>query len=151
MMLFNVVFNFDISTSMAHNMNTSKSCLLLILLLYIIDNTLSIIANNNAQNSIVTPSTTIIVETSMVNAIIPSITLHAGINRCRTVVSTITVTVVVTITTITMIAINTIIIIITSTRAVMLAITNNFLGNTSMSTNPIATTISTSITTNMCQ
>ena len=52
----------------------------------------------------------------MIDATIPSIILNTGINRCRTAVTTITVTIAVfvSITTITMIAINTIMIIITS-------------------------------------
>ena len=72
-----------------------------------IDSTLSLIANINAHNSIITPSTTTITEISMVHAIIPSIIIiiNTGINRCRTAVTTITITVVVIITTITMIAI----------------------------------------------
>ena len=85
-----------------------------------IKNTLSIIANTNAHNSILTPSTTIIIDFSMANAIIPSTIINTGINRCRTVVSTITGTVVVVITTITTIAINTILIIVTSTRLLLL-------------------------------
>ena len=79
-----------------------------------IKNTLSNIANSTASNSIVTPSTTIIIEMSMINAIIPSIIINAGINLLADV-PTITIPVVVTITTITMIAINTIMINITST------------------------------------
>ena len=81
----------------------------------------------------------------MGNATIPSLFIHTGNNRCRTVVTTITITVVVTITTTTMFAIKTIIIIIASTRAVTSAITNHFLRSVSMSTYPIATTISTSM------
>ena len=79
-------------------------------------NALSNIANDSAHNS---SSTTIILETSMVNAIIPSVIVNTGINHCRIVVTT-TITVVVMITTFTMIAINTIIIIITSTRLLLL-------------------------------
>ena len=86
-------------------------------------NTLSIIANINVHNRIITPSTTRIIEISMLNAIIPSIIINTRINRCRTVVTT----------TIChyyrMIAINTTIIIITSTRAAITTITNNFLPN----------------------
>ena len=87
-----------------------------------IKNTLSNIANSNVSNGIVTPSTstTIIVEISMINATIPPIIIHTGINRCRAAVTTITITVVVTITAITMIASNTIMIIITSTRLLVL-------------------------------
>ena len=70
-----------------------------------INNTLSNIANSNASNSINTPSSTIIVEISMINATIPSIIINTGINRCGTAVPTITITVVVTITIITMIRI----------------------------------------------
>ena len=83
-------------------------------------NTLNNIGNSNASNSIVTPSTTIIIEINMISAIIPSIIITTGINRCRTAVTTITITVVVTIATITMIAIGTIMIIITSTRRLLL-------------------------------
>ena len=74
------------------------------------------IANINAHNGIITPSTTMIIEISMVIASIPSIIVNAGINDCRTVVTTITITVVVIITTSTMIAMNTIVIMITSAR-----------------------------------
>ena len=56
-----------------------------------------------------TPSTTIVIEKSLINATIPSININTGIYRCRTAVTTSTITVVVTIATITMIAINTII------------------------------------------
>ena len=87
-----------------------------------INSTLSNIANSNASNSIIPPSTTAIIEISMINATIPSIIIHTGINRCRTVVTTIATAVVVTITTITMIAINTIMIIITSTRLLLLLV-----------------------------
>ena len=73
-----------------------------------INSTLSIIANINAHSSIMTPSTTRIIEISMVNAILPSFIINTGIHRCRTVVTTITITVVVITTTITMIAINTV-------------------------------------------
>ena len=52
----------------------------------------------------------------MINETIPSIITNTGINRCRTAVTTITITVVVASTTITMVAINTIMVIITSTR-----------------------------------
>ena len=41
-----------------------------------INNTLSNIANSNVSNSIITPSITIIIEISMVNAIIPSIIIN---------------------------------------------------------------------------
>ena len=76
-----------------------------------INSTLSIIANTNAHNSITTPS---IIEISMVNAIFPFIVVNPGVNRCRTAVTTITITDVV------MIAINATIIIITSTRLLIL-------------------------------
>ena len=118
-MLFNTVIKSDTSTCMIHNISTSASCLLLSLLLFMISSTFSIIANINAH-SFITPSTTIIIEISMVNAIIPSVVMNTGIRRCRTVVTTITITVVVIITTITMIAIDTLIIIITSTRLLLL-------------------------------
>ena len=87
-----------------------------------IKNTLNNIANSNASDSTITPSTTINIEISMINATIPSIIINTGINRCRTAVTTATITVVVTITTITMIAINTIMIIITSTRLLLLQV-----------------------------
>ena len=99
-MLFNTVINVDTSTSMIHNISTRALCLLLLLLSFMITNTLSNIANSNASNSILTPSTTIIIEISMINATIPSIIINTGINRCRPAVTTITITVVVTITTI---------------------------------------------------
>ena len=79
----------------------------------------------------------------MIKAAIPSIIINTGIKRCRTAVTTITVTVVVTITTITMIAINTILIIITSTRRIICL-------NLRMSTNPILTAIVISIVANVC-
>ena len=66
-----------------------------------INNTLSIFANINAHNCIITPSTTINIEISMVNTITLSIIGNTGINRCRTAVTTITISVVVIITTIT--------------------------------------------------
>ena len=84
-----------------------------------INNTLSNIASSNASNRVFTPSITIIYEISMVNATIPYIIIN-GINRCRTAITTITITVVVPITTITTIAINTIMSIITSTRLLLL-------------------------------
>ena len=92
-----------------------------------INSTLRIIANINAHNSILTPSTTINIEISMVNAPIPSIIMNTGIHRCRTVVTTITITAVVIIATITMIATNTIIIIITNTRLLLLLLLTVFL------------------------
>ena len=125
-MLFNTVINIDTSTSMIHNVSTRALCLLLLLLSFMMNNTLSSsanrnasntlgsIANSNASNSIITPSTTTIIEISMINATIATIMINTGIHRCRTAVTT--VTVVVTIITITMIVINTIVIIITSTR-----------------------------------
>ena len=91
-----------------------------------INATLSNIASSHASNQIMTPSTTIIIEISMINTIMPSIIIHTGINRCRTAVTTITITVVVTITTITMIAINTTMIIITSTRLLILLVLTVF-------------------------
>ena len=77
-----------------------------------ISNTLSTI-----HNCTITPSTTIIIKISMVNAIIPSLILNMSINCCKTVVTTVTITAVVTIT---MVAINIITIIITSARAIFL-------------------------------
>ena len=59
-----------------------------------INNTLSNIANSNSSNSIHTPSTTTTIEISMITATIPSIKLNTGINRCRTAVTTMTITVV---------------------------------------------------------
>ena len=61
-----------------------------------IKNTLRNIANSSATNSIITLSTTItiIIEISMIAAAIPSIIVDTGINRCRTAVTTITITVV---------------------------------------------------------
>ena len=53
-----------------------------------------------ASNSSITPSTTIIIEISMINATTPCIIIYTGINRCRIATAT-TVTFVVTITTIT--------------------------------------------------
>ena len=87
-----------------------------------INNTLRNIANSNASNRIMTPSTSIIIEISMINATIPSIIINTGINRCRNADTTITATVVVTITTIAMITIHTIMIIITSTRLLLLLV-----------------------------
>ena len=121
-MLFNIVMNIDTSTSMIHNIRPRTLCLLLLLLSFMIDNTLSNIANSNANNSIMTPSTTIIIDISMISATIPSIVVNTGINRCRTAVTTITITVVVTTTTITMIAMNTNMIIITSTGLLLLLV-----------------------------
>ena len=115
-MLFNSVISIDTSTSMSHNISTRTLCLLLLLLLFMTNNTLSNIANSRASISIITPSASIILEISMINATMPSIIINVGINRCGTAVTTFTITVVVTITTIAMIAINTIMIIITSTR-----------------------------------
>ena len=119
-MLFNTVINIDTSTSLVHDVSTSALCLLPLLRIFMINTTLSDIANINASNSIFTPSTTIILETSMIKGTIPSIIINSGSNRWRTVVTTSTITVVVTITTITMIAINTIMIIIASTRLLLL-------------------------------
>ena len=61
-----------------------------------INNILNIIANINARNSIITPSTTRIIKISMANAILPSITIDTGIIRCGTVATTITISVAVT-------------------------------------------------------
>ena len=91
-----------------------------------IHNTLNSIANSNASNSIITPSTSLIIEISMIKATIPSIIINSGINRCRTAVTTITITVVVTITSISTIAINTVMIIITSTRRLLLLLLTSF-------------------------
>ena len=125
-MLFNTIITIDTSTSMIHRISTSTLCLLLLLRLFMINNTLNNIANSDASNGIITPSTTIILETSMINAAIPSIIITTDINRGRTVVTTITITVVVTISTDTMIAINTIMIIITSTRLLLLLLLTVF-------------------------
>ena len=116
----------DTGTSMIHKMSTSTLCLLLFLRLFMINNTLRNIANSNASNSIITPSTTTILETSMINAAIPSVITNTGIHRCGTVVTTITITVVVTITTITMIPSSTIMIIITSARLFLLLLLTVF-------------------------
>ena len=85
-----------------------------------INKTLSSIAISNASNRVITPSTTIIIEISMIDVTTPSMIINAGINSCRTAVATINV--VVTITTTTMIAINTIVIIITGTRLLLLLV-----------------------------
>ena len=98
-MLFNIVIKIDTSTCMIHNISTSVPCLLLLLLLFMINSTLSIVANTNAQNSIVTSSTTIFIEIRMVNAIIHSVIVNTGFYRCRTVVTAITISFVVSITT----------------------------------------------------
>ena len=136
-MLFNSVLNIDTSTNMVHNISTGTLCLLLVLLSFMINNTLSNIASSNASNRIITPSTTIIIETNMINATIPCIIINTGIDRCRTAVTTIAITVVVTITTIIMIAIHRIMIIISSTRLLLLL--ELVVNNLSMSTNPIMT------------
>ena len=107
---------------MVQNISTRTLCLLLVLLSFMSNNTLSKIASSNARNRIIAPSTTTIIEISMTNATNPSIISNTGINRCRTAVTTITITVVVTITTITRIAINTIMIVITSTRLLFLRV-----------------------------
>ena len=119
-MFFNTVIDIDTSTGMTHNISTRTLYLLLLLLSFMINNTLSNIANSNASNSIITLSTAIILEISMINATIHSIIINAGSHRCRTAVTTITITVVVTSSTITMIAITTIMTIITSTRLLLL-------------------------------
>ena len=121
-MLLNTAIDTDTSTSMIHNISTRTLCLLLLLLSFMINSTLSNIASSNASKKIITPSTTITIEISMINATIPCIIINTGINRCRTAVTTITITVVVTTTTITMIAINTIMVRITSTRLLLLLV-----------------------------
>ena len=80
-MLSNTVLKTNTSTCLIPNISTSTSCLLPLLLLFRMNSTLSIIANTNAQNSIITPSTTIIIEISMVNVIIPSTVVNTGIHR----------------------------------------------------------------------
>ena len=125
---------------MIHNISTRTLCLFLLLFSFMINNTLSNIANSNASNSIVTPSTSILIEISMINAIIPSIIVNTGVHRCRTDLTNVSIPVVVTISTTTIIAINTIMIIISSTRLLLLLLLTSFI-NLSMSTNPITTTI----------
>ena len=61
-----------------------------------ISNILSIVANISAHKGIIAPSTTTVIEISMVNATIPSIIFHTGIYRRRTAVTTITITAAVT-------------------------------------------------------
>ena len=148
-MLLNTVINIDTSTSMIPNISTRTLCLLLVLLSFMINITLSNIASSNASNWTITPSTTITIEISMMNATIPSIIINTGINRCRTAATTITITVVATITTITMIAIKNIMIIIPSTRLLLLLVLAFFI-NFSMSTNPIMTTVVISKIANVC-
>ena len=63
---------------MIHNISADTLCLLLLLRLFMIHSTLSNIANGNASNRIITPSTIIILETSMINATIPSV--HTNIS-----------------------------------------------------------------------
>ena len=70
-MNFNTVINIDTSTSMIQNISSRTLCLLLPS--FMINNTLSNIANSNAGNSTIIPSTTIIIEISMISATIPSI------------------------------------------------------------------------------
>ena len=123
-MLLNSVIKIDTSTSMNHKISTSTLCLLLLLALDMINNILNISANINAHTCIITPSTTIINEISMVNAILPSMITNIGTNRCKTVVTTIAIPVVVTFYDN---CINTINILITSTKAGITTITNNFL------------------------
>ena len=118
-MLFNTAINIDTSTSMIHNISTRTLYVLLLLLSFMITNTLNNIANSNASNSIITPSTSIVIEINMINSTTPSMIINTNINRCRTGITTITTTVVVTITTITMIATNTIVMIITSTKLLL--------------------------------
>ena len=72
-MLSNTVINVYTSTSMIHSTSTSTLCSLLLLHLFMNNNTPSNIANINAHNGIITPSTTISIEIGMVNAIIPSL------------------------------------------------------------------------------
>ena len=103
-MLFNTVINTDTSINVIHNISTRTLCLLLLLPSFVIDNSLSDIATSNASNSIITLSTTIIIETSM-NATIPSIIINTGINRCRTAVTTTTITTTTTTTTATIITV----------------------------------------------
>ena len=74
-MLFQYCYKIDTSTSMTHKMSTSTLCLLLLLVLYMIQTILSIIANMNVHNTSITPSTTIIIEISMLNAVIPNCSL----------------------------------------------------------------------------
>ena len=147
-MPFNTVANLDTSTGMFHSISTRTLCLLLLLLSFMISNTVSNIAHSNASNSIRTPSTTIIIEISMITAPFSCIIIYTGIHRCRTAVTTTASTVVVTITTITMTAINTIMIIITSTRLSLLVLLTFIDFN--MTTNPIMTTIIISIIANAC-
>ena len=73
-MLFNTVINIDTSTSMI-DISLRTLCVVLLLLSFMINNTLSNIANSNASNCIITPSTTIIIEISTINANILSIIL----------------------------------------------------------------------------
>ena len=113
-----------------------------------INNTLSNIANSNASNSILTRSTAIVIEISMINATIRSIIINTGINRCRTAATTVTITVVVTITAITLIAINTVMIISTCSRPSLLLLLTFFI-NLNMSTNQIMTAITISILANV--
>ena len=110
-----------------------------------INSTLSMIANINLQNSIITPSTTMIIEISIVNAIIPFIIMNTGINRCRTVVATITITVVAFLPLL---------------RLIRLLSSLPILGccyycyeqffNISVTTSPIITTLTTSMFSNIC-
>ena len=72
-MNFNTVINIDTSTSMIQNISSRTLCLLLLLLSFMIKNTLSNIANSNAGNSIIIPSTATSIEISMISATIPSI------------------------------------------------------------------------------
>ena len=111
---------------MIQNIGTNTLCLLLLLVLFKIFSTLGIIVNVNAHNSINTPSATIIIEISMVNGIIPTIIINTGINRCRTVVTTIGITVVVIFTTATMLAINTIVIITGARLLILLLLMTDF-------------------------
>ena len=59
-MLFNTAIAIDTSTNMKHNISTST--VLPLLVLFMIKNTLGAIATIHAHNSIITPSTTTIIE-----------------------------------------------------------------------------------------
>ena len=65
-MLFNAVINIDASTSMVQNSSTRTLCLLPVLLSFMINSTPSNIANSSASTRIIPPSTTIIIEISMI-------------------------------------------------------------------------------------
>ena len=61
-MLFNTVIYIGTSTSMVQNISVRTLRLFLVLLSFMINNTLSNIASRNASNTIITPSTTTIIE-----------------------------------------------------------------------------------------